>query len=275
MNQKYASIHQLTTVRFQEGSDEQDKSRSIRDVPGDIFNAGKIFVYDFVHVSSEPARWERGDWMWFSGFAATTALLFAFDQEIYDAIHRNRNVFGIRFLVELGDFFEPVGHMAIQNKYFIASLGVGYILNYRPLTVLSGEILETFIIGGLYSEGAKILVGRKRPNQGEGPYSFSFNGGKSFPSGHARNIFQFATILSHHFRWLPFQIFTYTVATGVSIQRITSESHWPSDVFFGAVFGAWVTQTILDYHQVKGITLKPSISPENAYMGVAVRLVLR
>ena len=39
MNQKYASVLQLTTVHFQEGSYGQENSRSIRDVPGDIVNA--------------------------------------------------------------------------------------------------------------------------------------------------------------------------------------------------------------------------------------------
>jgi membrane-associated phospholipid phosphatase len=117
-------------------------------------------------------------------------------------------------------------------------------------------------------------VGRKRPNEGEGPYSFSFNGGQSFPSGHARNITQFAVILSHHFRFLPFQIFAYTAAVSVCFQRIESGYHWPSDVYFGAIFGGWVAQTLLDFHQVKGLTIKPQVSPEMGYMGLGVRLVI-
>ena len=48
-------------------------------------------------------------------------------------------MFGIRFLVEMGEFFEPVGLIA---------MGVGYILNFRPLTIVSGEILEAFFIAG-------------------------------------------------------------------------------------------------------------------------------
>jgi membrane-associated phospholipid phosphatase len=274
-NLKFSSIVFSNEARFQPTPEEQKDSRSIRDVPGDIYNAGKIFVYDFVHVSSEPARWDGNDLKWFGGFAATAALLFTFDQEIYDAIHRNRNVFGLRFLVEMGEFFEPVGLMAIQNRNFLIAMGVGYVLNFRPLTILSGEILEAFFIAGFYSEGIKMVVGRKRPNQGEGPYSFTFNDGASFPSGHARNITQLAVILSRHFRFLPFQIFAYTVAGSVCLQRITSESHWPSDVFVGAMFGAWTAKVLLDYHEEKNIVINPRIEPQSGYMGVDVRLVLR
>ncbi len=253
--------------------EENGKPGRLARIPGDIFTAAKIFGDDFIHVTTEPARWDKGDLVWAGGFAATAALLFAFDQEIYDVIHRNRNVFGIRFFVEMGDFFEPVGLMAVQNKNFIIAMGVGYILNFRPLTIISGEILEAFFIAGFYSESIKTIVGRKRPNQGEGPYSFTFNEGKSFPSGHARNITQAAVILSRHIRFLPFRIFAYTVAASVCLQRITSESHWPSDVFVGAMYGAWTAQVLLDHHQQKNIVITPRIEPEMGYMGLDFRLV--
>ena len=260
--------------QHRQNSNEPKSGRSIRDVPGDLATAGKIFFSDFVHVYTEPARWDSGDLLRVGGITATGILIFLFDQEIFDAVQRNRDSFGIKQFINLGNFFEPVGHMAVQNKYFFAALGTGYILNYRPLTLVSGEILESFIFAGLASEVTKVIVGRKRPNEGEGPYSFSFNGGQSFPSGHARNVTQLAVILSHHIRFLPFQIFAYTVAVSVSFQRIESEFHWPSDVYFGAIFGGWVAKTLLNYHQVKGLTITPQVSPESGYMGLDFRLVL-
>lgn len=259
--------------RWQNANDTKS-GRSIRDVPGDLVTGGKIFGSDLVHVYTEPTRWDSGDLVKVGAITATGVLIFLFDQEIFDAVQRNRDSFGMKQLINLGNFFEPVGNMAVQNKYFFAALGAGYVLNYRPLTILSGEILESFIFAGVPSELIKVVVGRKRPNAGEGPYSFSFNDGQSFPSGHARNITQFATILSHHIRFLPFQIFAYTVAVSVCFQRVESEFHWPSDVYFGAIFGGWVAKTLLNYHQVKGLTITPQVSPESGYMGLSFRMVI-
>jgi membrane-associated phospholipid phosphatase len=274
MGSEFSSLYYSNGIQHKQDSEDSKKGRSIRDVPGDLATGGKIFYSDFIHVYTEPARWDSGDLMRVGAITATGVIIFLFDQEIFDAVQRNRESFGMKQLISLGNFFEPLGHMAVQNKYFVAALGAGYIINYRPLTVLSGEILETFIFAGVPSEIIKVLVGRKRPNEGEGPYSFSFNGGQSFPSGHARNITQFAVILSHHFRFLPFQIFAYTVAVSVSFQRIESEFHWPSDVYFGALFGGWVAKTLLNYHQVKGLTITPQVSPESGYMGLDFRLVI-
>jgi membrane-associated phospholipid phosphatase len=270
-----ALFYQVQHDNDETDPDENGKHGRLARIPGDILTAAKIFGDDFIHVTTEPARWDKGDLVWAGGFAATALLLFAFDQEIYDAINRNRNVFGIRFFVEMGNFFEPVGLMAVQNKNFIIAMGVGYILNFRALTIISGEILEAFFIAAFYSEGIKKIVGRKRPNQGEGPYSFTFNEGTSFPSGHARNITQAAVILSRHIRFLPFRIFAYTVAASVCLQRITSESHWPSDVFVGAMFGAWTAKVLLDYHEQKNLVISPRISPESEYIGFDVKLVLK
>jgi membrane-associated phospholipid phosphatase len=251
-----------------QSSDDSEKGRSIRDVPGDLATAGKIFYSDLIHVYTEPARWDSGALIKVGAITATGVIIFLLDQEIYDAVQRNRDSFGMKQLISLGEFFEPVGHMAVQNKYFIAGLGAGYIINSRTLMLLSGEILESFIFAGVPSEVIKIIVGRARPNEGKGPYSFSFNGGKSFPSGHARNITQLAVILSHHIRFLPFQIFAYTAAVSVCFQRIESDNHWPSDVYFGAIFGAWVAKTLLNFHKVQGLTLRPQVSPEIGYIGL-------
>ena len=57
--------------KFRQDTDEMEKSSRIRRIPGDIVTAGKIFVYDFIHVSSEPARWDRNDLMWAGGFAGS------------------------------------------------------------------------------------------------------------------------------------------------------------------------------------------------------------
>jgi membrane-associated phospholipid phosphatase len=60
----------------------------------------------------------------------------------------------------------------------------------------------------------------------------------SFPSGHAAAAFAVATVFAHRYRqhrWVPWV--AYGVAGAISFSRVTTQSHFPSDVFLGAALG--------------------------------------
>ncbi|MEO7650593.1 MAG: phosphatase PAP2 family protein [Bryobacteraceae bacterium] len=66
----------------------------------------------------------------------------------------------------------------------------------------------------------------------------SLKGSGSFPSGHAMTAFAVAAVTSRRYpryRWLPYV--AYTVAGAVSFSRLTTSSHFLSDVFFGSALG--------------------------------------
>lgn len=66
----------------------------------------------------------------------------------------------------------------------------------------------------------------------------------SFPSGHTIDAFAVATVIAHrygrHHRWVPFVAFGAAALIGFS--RVTTQAHFPSDVFFGAALGYAVAQ---------------------------------
>ena len=65
----------------------------------------------------------------------------------------------------------------------------------------------------------------------------------SFPSGHAAAAFAVATVFSHRYRqhrWVPWV--AYGAASLISFSRVTNQSHFPSDVFLGAVLGYTMTK---------------------------------
>jgi membrane-associated phospholipid phosphatase len=67
--------------------------------------------------------------------------------------------------------------------------------------------------------------------------------GSSFPSGHAAGAFVVATVLSMRYknhRWVPWVMYPW--ATAVSLSRITTLGHYPSDVFVGAAMGIAVSR---------------------------------
>jgi membrane-associated phospholipid phosphatase len=94
----------------------------------------------------------------------------------------------------------------------------------------------------------KAIARRQRPTElpVAGPYSDTFfhsNGsvfgkGTSFPSGHAMMAFSVATVFARRYRehrWVPY--LAYAAASAISFARVTTGSHFPSDVFVGSALG--------------------------------------
>jgi membrane-associated phospholipid phosphatase len=111
---------------------------------------------------------------------------------------------------------------------------------------------EAYADAAIVDLGIKAVTRRKRPS--DVPYGGSFNdtffsGGKSpfkgsaFPSGHAAGAFSVATVISYRYRrhrWVPWV--AYGFATAVSLSRVSTLAHFPSDVFLGGALGYAVTR---------------------------------
>ena len=93
----------------------------------------------------------------------------------------------------------------------------------------------------------KVVIGRSRPNAGQGAYDFhpftapeDSNGvstGKALPSGHAAAAFAMATSLADDIDSPVADVLLYAAATGTAWSRINDERHWLSDTALGAVIG--------------------------------------
>jgi membrane-associated phospholipid phosphatase len=94
----------------------------------------------------------------------------------------------------------------------------------------------------------KAIARRQRPTElpVAGPYIDTFfhsNGsvlgkGTSFPSGHAMMAFSVATVFARRYRehrWVPHV--AYAAASAIAFARVTTGSHFPSDVFVGSALG--------------------------------------
>jgi len=120
------------------------------------------------------------------------------------------------------------------------------------------QVQTAILAGEAYANAAvvdlamKAVTRRKRPSDIPVNGSFEdtfFAGGKSpfkgssFPSGHAAGVFSVATVVANRYRnhkWVP--VLAYGFATAISFSRITTASHFPSDVFMGAAIGYTVTK---------------------------------
>ena len=153
--------------------------------------------------------------------------------------------------------------------WFIACLFLATIPTY-----VAADILESFIVAGGLKNAANIAVGRRRPHAQLGPRSFKFNDGTSFPSGHASSIVQLAAVMSHHVDYLPFQVVMYGIAGAVCLQRVTSDHHWASDVYFGAVYGWLITRELLQRNSARRTRVMPVSFDGGSGVGLGVQIGL-
>lgn len=115
-----------------------------------------------------------------------------------------------------------------------------------------------YLAGEAYADSALIELAVKAVSRRERPVDVApgqnfnhtfFNSnesvlkGSSFPSGHAAGAFSVATVVACRYknhRWVPWA--AYGMATAISLSRITTSAHFPSDVFLGAALGYTITR---------------------------------
>jgi len=224
------------------------------DLWGGIASGARILVGDVWYTVSAPARMGKAGWLETAGVCGVGAVVFANDQEIYDAFQRAQGNDFYDALLYLGRQWEPIGNMGNTNAYLAGAAVVGWLTvdawpPIEPLAVIPTQILESHIVTGGIRNVAELAIGRHRPFEGQGPYAFDPGDGTSFPSGHASVAFELAGILSHHgFRTRlgpPIWAFTHFAATSIALQRVDSGNHWPSDVYFAAFLGGVTSRTVL------------------------------
>ena len=124
----------------------------------------------------------------------------------------------------------------------------------RETGILGAEaILDATIVGEVF----KLATQRERPLDGNGNGSF-FQGGSSFPSGHAAASWALASVVAHEYNsnvWYP--ITAYGLASLVSLSRLSGQQHFPSDVLAGSALGWFVGRYVFKTHVDHSIHRRP------------------
>jgi membrane-associated phospholipid phosphatase len=99
---------------------------------------------------------------------------------------------------------------------------------------------EALVNAVITNYALKAITQRERPNEGNGRGHF-WEGGSSFPSGHAMNSWAVAFAVARTPKcpkWLA--ITSYAMAAGISVSRYTAHKHFLSDILVGGVFGGYI-----------------------------------
>jgi hypothetical protein len=231
--------------------------------------AGIDLFEDVLWYYSAPARVSRDDMVPLLLVAAGYGAMLALDEPLDDAIVRSADHWFVERGKRLLDPIEDFGSQGYMNKFYAGILLLGYVADCDPLVHASGDLLASFILSQPPKFAANLLIGRRRPYEGYGPWRYEpFENATSFPSGHSSTAFQTARILSHHIGHPSASILLYSAAVGVSIQRSLSRNHWPSDVLLGAVFGYFSADGIVKHRSERrhGLDITAASHPTGAPM---------
>lgn len=115
----------------------------------------------------------------------------------------------------------------------------------RPIHHRAGLVLLAAACSGLAAEVMKLFARRLRPNALDGLYVFRpfwdqplSSSGVGFPSSHTAVAFGGAVMLGlllPRIRW-----FMLILALGCGVSRMLAGAHFASDVYIGALLGAWI-----------------------------------
>jgi PAP2 superfamily len=133
----------------------------------------------------------------------------------------------------------------------VAFYGVGALkrnAHAEETGVLSGEaILDSVAV----NEVIKIISRRERPTVNDAQGKFfqpNVNFDSSFASNHSVIAWSAATVIASEYNGWMTQVSAYTLAAGVSLTRVASRNHFPSDVVVGSAVGWMIGRYVHHRH---------------------------
>jgi membrane-associated phospholipid phosphatase len=220
---------------------------------------GNILL-DQKEIWTSPFHMHAADAKWWIGLAGVTAALIATDHRTSTVLENSKGQ------VAWGNNLSNIG-----TTYTLIPLVAGFYTfgvfrddpKARETAVLGSEaLLDSLIV----VEVLKPIAGRNRPNASAEKGNF-FEGGASFPSGHAIESWSLASLISYeygHNKIVP--IIACSLAGIVSASRFAAQQHYASDIVAGGAMGWFIGRYVWKTHQDHAIHhhswLKPMVLPQ-------------
>jgi len=184
-----------------------------------------------------PAELRRTEtWKTFGPFAGATALLIAGDRSLSKQVPSS------------ADQLKRSKQISDYAAYALAgSAGAAYLWGHLTH---NDHLAETGFLAGeaalnsmLAVDAIRQLSGRSRPLSAAGSGRF-FQGGSSFPSEHSAVAWSVASVVAHEYPGPLTRAAAYGLASAVTLTRVTSKEHFPSDVVVGGALGWYLARQI-------------------------------
>lgn len=221
--------------------------------PEDITLAGtpKRLLEDQKAIWTSPMRLKPSDGIWLAPLGVATGLLIGSDHHtMTQSIDLNKDSQDKANTLSNGAL---VGIGAVPATAYLWSL-----FNHAPQAHETGLLAgEAAINGYAVNEALKLVFRRERPplNNAQGKFFHSSWNDGSFPSNHSVLAWSMASVVASEYPgWLS-QVAVYGLASTVSVSRVLSEQHFPSDVLVGSVAGWLIGRYVYRAHH--NYTLNP------------------
>jgi membrane-associated phospholipid phosphatase len=205
----------------------------------------KNILRDQKAIWTSPFHLRGSDARWLAPLGLGTAALIATDRRTGDEIgefHRQLNV--SRYVSYAGSGY-GVGSVAL-TFYLVGR--AKHDDRARETGLLGAEaLIDSAIVVTVLKE----ITQRRRPLAAKGRSDF-FDGGSSFPSGHAIESWALAAVIANEYHdHRLVQVSAYGIATAVSLSRFTGRKHYLSDVLVGSAMGYGIGRYVYRAHHRK------------------------
>jgi Capsule assembly protein Wzi/PAP2 superfamily len=152
----------------------------------------------------------------------------------------------------------PVNHVETSKKFsdygaysFVGLSGATFLLgqmthddHLSEAGLLAGEAaINSTAVAYAFGE----ITQRQRPYQGNEHGNF-FAGGSSFPSEHSALAWSIASVWAHEYPGWFSQFAAYSLASAVTVTRVTARQHFPSDAIIGSALGWYFGRQVYRAH---------------------------
>ena len=165
----------------------------------------------------------------------------------------------------LGDVFGAGSHLGstlVQVGGSFATYTIGRLAGKPDVAELGRDLVRAQLLAGGVTRLLKHTVRRERP-------AGSGSSRTSFPSGHTSGTFASATVLSRHYGWRV-GVPAFGVASYVAASRVVDNSHFLSDVVFGAAIGMTAGRAVTFESGTMEVQVSPMAVPRGFGVMVAV-----
>lgn len=212
-----------------------------------ITKLGGNVLLDQKQIWTSPFHMHKKDAKWWIGFGAVTAALVATDHHTIKTFENSPGQ------ITWGGRVSDIG-----TEYTLVPLVAGFYgygvwkqnAQAREVGVLGAEsLIDALIVVSVLKE----VAGRNRPDNPQiGERGEFFEGGTSFPSGHAIESWAIASLVAHEYkkhggRFVPY--LAYGLATGVSLARFAAQRHYASDIVAGGAMGWFIGRYVYETHE--------------------------
>lgn len=212
---------------------------------------GVLLLDDFKQQAYSPLEIKQKGWLKGAAIVAGTIGMSFLDKPIQrssvDFINKNPGTDDISgAITNIGGIY--------QGAVFAMVATWGFAFKNPKLRTTTALASQSYITSMFWSYLFKNLSGRLRPNHPS--YSNKLNGpfytsNSSFPSQHTTLAFAAARVYAMEYKNKPIvPIVSYSVASLISLSRLTENKHWATDIIAGALLGyACGTQVVNNYHR--------------------------